>query len=71
MKKAGFAEVQILGELRQMEVGVPAAELYRGHGMSSAKLYKWRAKYDGMEVSLISDDGGVGRGKPAAEAHVR
>ncbi|SCM68713.1 putative transposase [Donghicola eburneus] len=35
--------------------GVPAAELCRDHGMSSATLYKWRANYGGMEASLISE----------------
>ena len=44
MKKSRFTEAQIMGVLRQMEGGVPAAELCREHGMSSATLYKWRAK---------------------------
>ena len=30
------------------------AELCREHGMCSASFYKWRAKYGGMEASLIS-----------------
>jgi len=34
---------------------VPAAELCREHGMSSATLYKWRAKYGGMDASLITE----------------
>jgi putative transposase len=44
MKKARFTELQLMGVLRQMDVDVPAAELCREHGMSSATLYKWRAK---------------------------
>lgn len=36
MKKTRFTEAQIMGVLRQMEGGVPAAELCREHGMSSA-----------------------------------
>lgn len=44
MKKTRFTEAQIMAVLRQMEGGVPAAELCREHGMSSATLYKWRAK---------------------------
>ena len=55
MKKTRFTEVQIMGVLRQMEGGVPAAELCREHGMSSATLYKWRSKYGGMDASLISE----------------
>ncbi len=45
MQKTRFTEAQIMGVLRQMESGVPAAELCRGHGMSSATRYKWRAKF--------------------------
>jgi len=55
MKKTRFTEAQIMGVLRQMEGGVPAAGLCREHGMSSATLYKWRAKYGGMGASLISE----------------
>ena len=55
MKKTRFTEARIMGVLRQMEGGVPAAELCRDHGMSSATLYKWRTKYGGMDASLISE----------------
>jgi len=55
MKKTRFTEAQIMGVLRQMEGAVPAAKLCREHGMSSATLYKWRAKYGGMDASLISE----------------
>ena len=55
MKKTRFTEAQIMAVPRQMEGGVPAAELCREHGMSSATLYKWRAKYGGMDASLISE----------------
>jgi len=51
MKKTRFTEAQIMGILRQMEGGVPVSELCREHGMSSARVYKWRAKY----ASLISE----------------
>lgn len=55
MKKTRFTEAQIIGILRQMENGVPVAELCREHGMSGATVYKWRAKYGGMDASLISE----------------
>lgn len=29
-------------------------ELCREHGMSTASFYKWRAKYGGMDASMIS-----------------
>ncbi len=29
------------------------AELCREHGMSDASFYKWRAKYGGMDASMV------------------
>jgi putative transposase len=40
--------------LKQGESGVPVPELCREHGMSSATFYKWRAKYGGMDASLMA-----------------
>ena len=40
--------------LRQAEGGVAVPELCREHGMSTASFYKWRAKYGGMDASMIS-----------------
>ena len=40
--------------LKQAEAGVSAPELCREHGMSSATLYKWRAKYGGMDASMVA-----------------
>ncbi|KJS38770.1 MAG: transposase [Rhodospirillaceae bacterium BRH_c57] len=54
MKMTRYSEPQILAILRQAEGGVPVPELCREHGMSSASFYKWRAKYGGMDASMIS-----------------
>lgn len=54
MKKSRFSDSQILAILKQAEGGVPVPELCREHGMSSASFYKWRAKYGGMDASLMS-----------------
>jgi putative transposase len=54
MKMTRFSEPQILAILRQAEGGVPVGELCREHGMSTASFYKWRAKYGGMDASMIS-----------------
>lgn len=54
MKTSRFSEPQILAILRQAEGGVPVPELWREHGMSTASLCKWRAKYGGMDASMIS-----------------
>jgi putative transposase len=53
MKTSRYTEAQIIAILRQAEGGVPVSELCREHGMSDASFYKWRAKYGGMDASLI------------------
>lgn len=54
MKTSRYSEPQILAILRQAEGGVPVSELCREHGMSDASFYKWRAKYGGMDASMVS-----------------
>ena len=54
MKKSRYTDSQILSILKQAENGTPIPELCREHGMSSATFYKWRAKYGGMDASLMS-----------------
>ena len=54
MKKSRFSEAQIMGILAQAENGFPVPDLCREHGMSHASFYKWRAKYGGMDASMIS-----------------
>ena len=52
MKKR-FTDNQIIQILKEAEAGVPVTELCRKHGMSNASFYKWRAKYGGMDASLM------------------
>jgi len=55
MKNRRFSDARIMGILRQAEGGVPVTELCREHGMSTASFYKWRAKFGGMDASMMSD----------------
>ena len=54
MKKSKFSEAQIMNILKEAQGGIPVANLCRQHDVSSATFYKWRSKYGGMDVSMIS-----------------
>lgn len=51
MRTSRFTTEQIIGLLKEQEAGMKAAELCRKHGISEQTLYRWKAKYGGMEVS--------------------
>lgn len=54
MKKSRYTDSQIMAILKQAEEGATVPELCREHGMSSATFYKGRAKYGGMDASLMA-----------------
>lgn len=54
MKRSRFSDSQIMAILKQAEAGTPVSELCREHGMSNATFYKWRAKYGGMDASMVA-----------------
>jgi len=51
VQKTRFSEEQIIAVLREQEAGMKTADVCRKHGISSATLYAWKAKYGGMDVS--------------------
>jgi putative transposase len=51
MRKSKYSEEQIIGFLRQVDAGMPAAEICRKGGFSDATFHKWRSKFGSMEAS--------------------
>lgn len=51
MKRKRFSEEQIIGILKEHETGIAVADLCRKHGVSDASIYKWKARYGGLDVS--------------------
>ena len=54
MKKSKFSDSQIIEALKRVEGGLSVPELCRELGVSSATFYKWRAKYGGLDVSMMA-----------------
>jgi putative transposase len=51
MRRSRFTEEQIIGILKEHGAGVPVSDLCRKHGVSDASIYKWKARFGGMDVS--------------------
>lgn len=55
MRSSKFSDTQIIAILKQNEDGISVPDLCREHGMSNATFYKWRAKFGGMDASLMKE----------------
>ena len=51
MKRTRFSEEQIIAVLREAESGTAVKDLCRRAGVSTVTFYKWKAKFEGMEIS--------------------
>ena len=51
MKRKRFTEEQIIGVLKEHELGAKTSDLCRKHGISEATFYNWKSRYGGMDVS--------------------
>jgi putative transposase len=51
MKRSRFSEEKIIAILREQESGSPTADVWRKHGISSGTIYKWKAKFGGLDIS--------------------
>ena len=54
MEKSRFTDSQILDAIKRAEAGLAVPDLCRELGISTATFYKWRAKYGGMDVSMMA-----------------
>jgi putative transposase len=54
MRKSRFTDSQIMAVLKRAEGGEAVPELCREVGVSTATFYKWRAKFGGMDVSMMA-----------------
>ena len=54
MKKSKFSDAEILAIIKRAEAGVPAPDLCRDNDISSATFYKWRSKFGGMDLPMMS-----------------
>jgi len=53
MKRKRFSVEQIVGILKQVEVGVPVAEVIRKAGIAEQTFYRWKKQYVGLEVDQV------------------
>jgi putative transposase len=54
MKKSRFTDSQIMDALKRVESGISVPDICRELGISMATFYKWRAKFGGMDTSMMS-----------------
>jgi len=54
MKCSKFTDSQIMDALKRVDAGLAVPDVCRELGISSATFYKWRAKYGGMDTSMMA-----------------
>ena len=54
MKRSKFTDSQIMEALKRVDIGLAVPEICRELGISTATFYKWRAKYGGMDTSMMA-----------------
>ena len=53
MRKSRFTEQQIFNALKEVEAGASIAEVCRRVGISTQTFHRWKAKYEGLDVSEL------------------
>jgi putative transposase len=50
-RKSSFTEEQIIRALKEVDAGAKAADVCRKLGVAEQTLYRWKARFGGMDVS--------------------
>lgn len=54
MKNSKFSEVHIIKILSEQNQGKTVIEICWEHGITQPTFYKWKSKYDGLDVQQLS-----------------
>lgn len=54
MKTSKFSDSQIIDSVKRVKAGISVPDICRELGVSTSTFYEWRAKYGGMDVSMMS-----------------
>jgi putative transposase len=55
VKKKRYSTEQIVAALKQVEMGMPVADLIRQLGISEMTYYRWKKKYGGLESDQVRE----------------
>ena len=55
MKRKRFSTEQIVAALKQVELGLPVADLIRQLGISEQTYYRWEKSYAGLESDQVRE----------------
>ena len=55
MKRKRFSVEQIVTALKQVELGMPVADLIRRLGISEVTYYRWKKQYAGMQSDQVRE----------------
>ena len=55
MRKSRFSVEQIVAVLRQVEMGMPVADVMRQLGISEQTFYRWKKQYAGLQSDQVRE----------------